>query len=386
MGVRRMRQCAFVGDTGDSGLSLDKSGTYSHYVLTAVIVGEDRLRQVEEEVELVRRKHFQAGEMSSGKVAGNDDRRMLILQDLRPIGFHVLSFVVAKDRLARSGGFQYHGPFVKFLGMRIQKQMHLAFPSLSVVANQHGDEAFMREFRDYVRRQLQLTLFEDFSFRFEDSGANPLLQLADFIGGTVARGYEAKRKSPRYNEFLQAIQDKIIAFKVWPGGYDKYLVDVAKEHRISYDPTISDCSIRLAQDFVNAHEDDSDPAIHSQVRFLEHLLFRLGHDSPRAYVPTHALLAHLALGGDRRLSDFQLRTDVVGPLRDRNILIASSPNGYKIPISEHELYEFVNHGMAVIAPMVARLQRCRAQVQLATKNELDILDREEYALLRRLVC
>ena len=63
------RQYAFVDEAGDTGLDFNKSGTSSHFIVTAVIVDEPGLEQVTAEVDSVRSKHFQTGEMKSSRVA-----------------------------------------------------------------------------------------------------------------------------------------------------------------------------------------------------------------------------------------------------------------------------------------------------------------------------
>jgi len=93
------RQYAFVDEAGDTGLDLDKSGTSSHFVLTAVVVDEPRLTDVMSDVEAVSKKHFQAGEMKSSGVGGQDHRRIRILHDLCSADFHLLALVVHKRRL-----------------------------------------------------------------------------------------------------------------------------------------------------------------------------------------------------------------------------------------------------------------------------------------------
>lgn len=75
------------------------------------------------------------------------------------------------------------------------------------------------------------------------------------------------------------------------------------------------------------------------------------------------------------------RSKVVAKLRDKGILISSSNKGYKLPSSSKDLYEFVNHSNSYIQPMIERLIKCRNRIKLATKNELDILDHEEFKYL-----
>lgn len=380
------KQYAFIDETGDSGLSFEL-GASSHFILVAVIVDEHAVAQVERDVEEVRRKHFQNGEMKSAKVGKDDVRRIRILHDLKPIDFHVLVFVTDKRRLSRSGGFLYHDPFVKFLSKQLHKELYKAVPGIDVTADQHSDEHFMDELKDYVRRQLKPTLFEDYPLGFKDSRSSVLLQLADLIAGTVAKGYEVHRKSSRYVDLYRAIEGKLIGLReltLDPTDYGCHLDDATAPDRSEYDRDIAHCAVRAAISFIRDQDTNPSDEMQIRVRFLEYLLFRLRYHNKTLYVSTPDIIDHLACGGTR-LSKLDLRSKVVAPLRDRNVLIASSNKGYKIPVSEKELYEFVDHSRMQVEPMMGRLKKCRDQIMVATKNNVDVFARENYGLLRKML-
>ncbi len=79
------------------------------------------------------------------------------------------------------------------------------------------------------------------------------------------------------------------------------------------------------------------------------------------------------------------KTKIIAKLRDAGILIASSSKGYKIPESEEELIKFVNHTNSMIQPMLARVKKARQRVLSATNGELDILDKEAFESLRKMI-
>ena len=63
------------------------------------------------------------------------------------------------------------------------------------------------------------------------------------------------------------------------------------------------------------------------------------------------------LGYDK-LSIQSFRNKIIAKLRDNEVIISSSSSGYKIPSTEKELYDFVNHGKSIIMPMLHRLKIC----------------------------
>ena len=84
----------------------------------------------------------------------------------------------------------------------------------------------------------------------------------------------------------------------------------------------------------------------------------------------------------RNMKDQAFRMRIIGKLRDKGVIIASSQKGYKIPSKQAELYDFINHDAKIVIPMLARLKKCRDLVKLGTVNELDLLDHPEYRQLQ----
>lgn len=82
--------------------------------------------------------------------------------------------------------------------------------------------------------------------------------------------------------------------------------------------------------------------------------------------------------GYKSTSTSTFRLKIICKLRDAGVIIASSQRGYKIPTKESELYDFVDHGVQVVLPMLSRLKRCRDIVKLSTKGRLDLFDHDEY--------
>ena len=397
------RQFAFIDETGGAGLDLGKPGTSSHFILTAIMVDESKLKEVSEAVIKVRKKHFihrdiqdeqdiisnpvkSCASLLDGKwnVGDDLDWRMRVIQDLRAIDFRVLAFVIHKDRLSRSGGFRFSDSFVKFLSKHLYRELHLAFPGLKITIDRCGDEQFMKGFQDYVNREFKPNLFEDYTFDISDVRDDEMIQLSDFVSDTVALAYEKSRKTERAAEFIRALREKFVAVKEWPGDYASYLVNLHTEIGTEFDSSIANYSVRLAADYAKKHEEESEPIVKARVRFVEHLLFRLRFDKPGMYIPTHQILAYLNAEVEQAYDKYQLRAKIVAPLRDAGVLIASSRDGYKIPLSEKEVYEFVNHSMTVIQPMLWRLRRCREQIQLATMSGLDVFSKPEYKILQEL--
>ncbi len=88
---------------------------------------------------------------------------------------------------------------------------------------------------------------------------------------------------------------------------------------------------------------------------------------------------------EKPLSKEQFVSKIVALLRDKGLLITSSRNGYKIPTSANDMKSFIRHGRNIVLPILRRIQECRSAINLATVNEYDILEDNEFNTIKRLI-
>lgn len=371
-------QYAFIDEFGNSGFDFQKEGVSTYFIVTAIIVDGNKLEDVRTEVESIRKRYFQTGEIKSSKVSDNDERRISILRSLSNVDFYIFSMVVDKKKLISDGGLGYKRSFHKYLNGRVHDELYRTFPNLKMVADQHGNKEFMDGFVSYVNEKHIPDLFSQAKFGFSNSKDEVLIQVADFISGTIAKRFEETKISPRYQEFLGLIGNKIIGLREWPNHFQNFVADI--EARGMFDEIIVRQSVALTLQFINFHESSKAPFVQDQVNFLKFLLLNLSIE-PNKYISTLEIIKNLSVLRRRLLTPYQVRSRIVARLRDDGLLIASGEKGYKLPVSEADLFEFVNHSSLIVQPMLLRLEKCREQVLLATKNGLDILDKPEYERL-----
>jgi len=102
------------------------------------------------------------------------------------------------------------------------------------------------------------------------------------------------------------------------------------------------------------------------------------------YATANEFIKHLNVNRNKQLSKEQFTSKIIGNLRDKGVLIASSRDGYKIPTSANDLKKFINHGRTIIFPLLRRIEECRNAILLATANEYDILNEPEFKKLKDL--
>lgn len=376
---------AFTDESGAFGWDLDNMDVSTHFVISAIIVRESNLPSLRLSVEAVRKKHFQTGEMKSSHVGKNHNRRKRIIADLLPLPFAIFSIVFDKRQLSEAKGLRYKPSFYKFMNNIVHKELRRAFPILTIVADEIGGSEYMKSFSKYVEERQDIpNLLGEAQFFFENSNNDVLIQLADFISGTIATEHDIHRKTPDNPSYHKILDKKITRIELYPKTFETYTVENSALAE-GYDKKIATLCLKQAVEFINKNENNDDEETQAQIIILKYLLFRFMNNDLRAYIPTKELKKQLAFTHFADISTQTFRTRIIGKLRDSGVIISgsSAKKGYKIPAKESELFDFINHGTTIIMPMLERLKKCRDLVKLGTENELDLFDKTEYSTLKK---
>lgn len=376
---------AFIDEFGAFGFDFETEGCSSHFIITAIIVDVNDLHVVLDGVEDVRKRNFQTGEMKSKKVSANHKRRTKILDELRKLPFQVFAFVCDKRKIYENSGLRYKKPFYKFLNNLVYQELRVAYSNLTIVADELGPNDYLQSFAQYVRsKEIPLDLFDNSLFAFENSKNNVIIQLADFISGSLAYNYDVGKKEEAngYN-YTSILGDKILRIKEYPETFETFNVNQS-DLNPEYSPEIADICYRKARRFIELNRNAEDLEIKQQVAVLNYLLFRFMNKSPRKYIPTGELINQLVYLGYEKMSMQVFRNKIIAKLRDNEVIISSSTSGYKIPSTEKELYDFVNHGKSIIMPMLSRLKICNDVIRMGTEGKINLFERAEYHSLAKM--
>ncbi len=376
---------AFLDEFGNAGLDFTKPGTSTHFIVAALTLPKDKRDEAETRIEAVRKQFFQTGPIKSSIIGTDHKRRKQVLTALLAAPFQVFALVVDKRELTGEG-LRYKGSFYKFLHGQADSELFRLFPNLELMASQRGNAEFMEGFVKYVKQHHIPNLFNQASFGFVNADDSILIQAAHFVADTLARCYDetvmADEASRR--EFTKLMAPKLVKLKYWPERFAPATVD-ARFDESQYNPMLADLGLRLAGDFIGRNANSRVPVVTDQVACLNYLAFHFRHVDPTRYVSSRELIYNLAERRNNVPSLHYFQTHVIAPLRDAGVLIASSSKGYKLPASEGDLLDFVNHSNSIIQPLLARINKCRDQVRMATGGAIDILDQPEYDRLRERV-
>lgn len=379
-----MQTVAFADEFGNNSFAFDTQG--SHFIVCSIIVNKQDLGNIEIEVEAIRKRYFQSGEIKSNKVGPNYARRKLVLEKLCELNFQVYAVVVDKRQLV-SQGFNYKSSFYKYVNGLVYRELYKTFPSLTLVVDEFGANDFMLSFKKYVQKNHIRDLFEGAEFVQENSQGNLMIQVADFFAGTLGYCFDETKKSAHSDDFLGIIESRMASINYFPQSYESLKVEISQQDK-SFDSRIATIGLRSALDFIDEKK-VIDQADADQMSFVKLLLLYRRTYSKKGFISTRELLNHLDYGRKTPISEQYFRTKIVGKVRDYGVLIASNSSGdrkgYMLPESADDLYKFINHSNSVIVPMIKRIQKARDIIKLATNNELDLLAKPEYARLQKII-
>jgi len=376
---------AFVDEFGAFGYDFSNSGCTTHFIISAIIVDRDNLPIVANGVSAIRQKYFQQGEIKSSKIGKNHKRRITIINELKQLPFQIFAFVCDKQKVYENSGLRFKKSFYKFLNNIVYQELRIAYSNLAITADEIGDNDYLQSFAEYVKsKEIPLDLFDNSQFRFENSKYNVILQLADIISGSLAYHYDERKKldAEGYN-YISILGDKILRIKVFPETFETFNVN-QNDHNPEYNPEIADICYRKAKHFIEINSKTEDVETKQQIAILNYLLFRFMNKSPRKYIPTKEMINQLVYLGYEKMSLQTFRNKIIAKLRDNEVIISSSTGGYKIPSTEKELYDFVNHGKSIIMPMISRLKTCNDVIRMGTDGKINLFEKAEYNSLSKM--
>lgn len=369
---------AYIDEFGSFGFDFSKEGTSKYFILSAVIVKSENLSELNDSISLLRKKYFSNSEMKSSNIGSNEKRRMLLITELLKLKFKLMVLIANKEEFYNSALTNYKNVFYKFLHQILYENLYAVYPKLKIYADELGNDEFMVEFKKYVNNHRpKYNLLNEYSFDFINSKNENIIQLSDIIVGSFAR-YINDKTSPNYLEILAG---KIQHIEYFPN--NNLPRKINKENQTSFDEKIYGLSYRLATEYLTKHKNSEDDEVRLRVGFLKILLLEVQHGNPFKYVTSNSILTSLNEYAEFRVSRDYLYRKIVAPLRDDRIIIASSNQGYKIPVSIEDVFTYLNQTNTIVSPMLHRIGLCRDLIRTKTDNELDILDSAQYLKFKK---
>lgn len=375
---------AHIDEFGTNSIETQKDGVSSHFLICATLIKEENLIPAKKIIDEVRKTHFQNSEIKSSNVKrAKHTRRLTILNELNQIDFTIYLIVVDKEEI-NSEGLSIKESFYKYFNKLLVTDLNRINNKITFIADQIGTTEYQKSFQKYIENKVtQYDLFNETKlFEFSDSKENNLVQLSDFIVGSLAKCFDKKHFQENSSEYLTLLKDKLNV-RFWPNNIANYLrTDKETEN---FDPKIAELSLNLVKDYIAKNEKKDETDFIAQIYLLKYLML-IQKVSPHYFIQTHELMDKLKNEIGLEYSVRLFRKNIIGNLRDNNVIIVSSNSGgYKLPVNKSDLTEFVNRYNSILQPMLSRMKKCRDSILLGSMKEIDILDHPEFESLKEII-
>jgi hypothetical protein len=361
---------AFVDECGNFGFDFSKEGTSLFYIVCAVIVKNNQIEVLENAINKISRNYFGGGEMKSSHIAQNNGRRAKVCAELLMLDFSLIILIADKQAFFRDSPLtDYKDPFVKFLHRSLYNVMYSAYPKLKIVEDEYGSSEFQKSYREYViSHRPEINLLNEYDFDYIDSKQSPLVQVADIIVGSIMQHF-IDNNAPDILRLFQGMIRGIINF---PSMYSPYFAGGNVDNR--FDEKIYALADHCSMNYIDSHHDINDEDVRLRVLFLRHLLFVVRNVNASKFVSSSEIIRVLSDLSDNKVRRDYLYRRIIAPLRDAGVIIASSSQGYQIPICIDDIFLYANQTNGIVGPMLSRVQKCRELILMQTDGSLDIFN------------
>ncbi len=236
---------------------------------------------------------------------------------------------------------------------------------VTVILDNFGSQEFMKSFAPYIDRHFAPTLFSSSKkIDYSTPLVSPMLQVADYVGGTVRRFIQNDDPQDAY----KALDPILCVVESWPRLSSDPHVDTDVS---SLDQAIRQHCIHAAEEYL---ETEGDEVLREA---LEYLLYSVS-DKEEGFVYGDKLLDHLKAEAlvDESKDKGWLRQSVIAELRSNGVPLAASRDGYKIPTSRDDLAAFVTFVAQKTMPYLERVNNMRTNIYLGTGLSYDMLASE----------
>lgn len=384
MGYDHSQVIAFVDESGDKNWDISKKNVSSHFILAAVIVEGSNVEKIRGGVATIAEKEFQGSEIKSSKVGKNTDRRTKIWKAIMALDIRVVVLLVEKKNLTTEG-YRFKKSFFKNLHGKIERQLLRTYPDIEIIADEHGRDEYMESFGKYVKNKYNGQFFKRQTFRFQNSNLDRIIQVADFIAGTVAYAYEREKADKDIRKMVHS--ESKVRFITFPTVLKPDRTQLIEGDE-DYSGLIKELAVHRAKLFIVERQDSTEDAVRDQVSCVEYLLDYFLYVDEEAYVPTEELIDHVSIERNENISKDTLRRTVIGKIRDAGVLLASHAQpsyGYKLPASMKDLGDFLDLYASIVLPMLSRIKIVRDLVSDRSRGKLDIAENSNNTEIKRIL-
>jgi hypothetical protein len=351
----------FVDEYGTNSLNTTGATTPNLFIMVAIYVKDSDLINIGNALNNLSNQLCNGSEIRSNRIGSNHTRRKRFLNQICEFDFKYRALIVNKKSIDKKSGLKFKKTFYKFVAKIFYTETSNAGIPVSIYADEIGSKEYMGSFESYFETQGLPDLFTRYSFCFIDSKENRLIQLADFIAGTLGYCFDETKKSNGSVNYRNLLKQKEINIQTWP------LIkstSSAREEFYDNDQYIQALLTNRAIEFIKSYSKNESSALEKcQALVVESLLFsRYFEDAGLNDIYADELIRKIQNEGYFSLTKQQLASQIIGPIRDYGIILVGSHRGYRLAFSINDICEYLDHDARIIEPMLSRISRAKASL------------------------
>jgi Protein of unknown function (DUF3800) len=342
---------AYIDESGDPNFN---EGASESYFLCATLVPDEVVASVVTELKSIQKRH-DLHEFKSSKVS-SDVRRLEILAEFSALPISALTLFVKKRDL-NGNWFRYQGSFYKYIQRRLISEVFRVFGNANVTFDSYGREKFQQSFKDYIEKRLQFELFTP-AVSIESAKDNVLLQLSDFLAGSIRKEYEGSIEgvSSILNTIWKGksvLPDRRPPLPDQPGGSQPE------------DEIIAKIALESVERYIHTNTKTDEKATHMQVLdYLQQMAF----EEPERFCFRGEIIAWLSFMGIE-MSEEDLSRTIISDLRDDGVLLASSQEGIKLPTTYRDILSYYQFCFNQSLPTLRRLKKADQLIEVHLREK-----------------
>jgi len=354
---------AFIDETGDPRFN---EGASSFLEFSAVLIEANKESEIVSSLNAIKKK-LNIQEFKSSHIR-SERRRIAILFEIQNIDFKFINLVIDKSQVF--GDWKnYPAVFYKYTQKILNSELHRLYRERAVTIDKFGDENYQNSLKEYLDKNLQLSLFEN-TINIGSAKDNVLIQLADFIVGTHRKLNNGDFSD--YKLISESLNKKELHILKWPDNFQRFIINSIGNEK---DRQIAEIAISYAEKYIS--ENKKSQGNKDRIMILEYLLFQVKFNDYKRYIYSNELIDWLVQNGIYYKEE-EFRKEIIGHLRDDGVVIASSRKGLKIPMTESELSDYLNYTSARYLTIIKRFKETYKTLNGMSLGKIDLFDSEEF--------
>lgn len=364
----------YIDESGSTNIEVP-DGESPFYVCVAILVREENICAVKAGIDNISQRLNSGAVIKSSKIGNNHKRRITFAEDFSKLDFQYFAVLVNKNLLKDYPGLQYKKSYYKYINKTLYNLLSkFSTSDIIITADGFGNMDFQESCKEYFQREIE-DLFKRAKFTFAADENCRVIQLADFIAGSINKYYFELLNSEEGKQLITLLKSKELYAETIP--YGTTVSETAAGFDDQLNANVWSLLNRKALSFISNNAITVDPKVQMQVVTLKQLYAKRKYENDN-YIFSDELIRIL------EQSNFAIKkqsftTTVIGGLRRAGVIISGTSDGYKLALSLEDIREYLDHDRIVIEPMLEKLRFARGLLQ--AELSYDILSEDRYSNL-----